>query len=151
VKIILDIDGVLVTTPSWKKAELLDDGFLKFDKEATDNLNILLFVTNATIVLISTHRIKYSNDELSLLFKSRGINANIEKINDVDAIHLIDKPSEIINWVNTSNSEYLIIDDDSSLGVLPKDIKMRWIKPSPLIGFSEDYLCSALSIFNKQI
>lgn len=44
--ILLDIDGVLVTTPSWKSTEQLSDGFMKFNENAADNVAILFKETN---------------------------------------------------------------------------------------------------------
>lgn len=41
-KNILDIDGVLVTTPGWKRPEILADGFIKFNEKAVQNLANLL-------------------------------------------------------------------------------------------------------------
>ena len=40
--VLLDIDGVLVTTPPWKSVELLSDGFMKFNETAVKNLNLLV-------------------------------------------------------------------------------------------------------------
>jgi hypothetical protein len=61
--ILLDIDGVLFTTPIWQQVEILKDGFMKFNENATDNLALLYHKTKANIVLTSTHRIKYDENE----------------------------------------------------------------------------------------
>jgi HAD domain in Swiss Army Knife RNA repair proteins len=58
--ILLDIDGVLVTTPSWRTTEILSDGFMKFNEAAVTNLRRLITETNADIILTTTHRITYS-------------------------------------------------------------------------------------------
>lgn len=138
-------------TPGWKTTELLPDGFFKFDRKATDNLISLISEFNADIILISTHRISYSNVEWCDLFKARGINAYIERINDVSSINLIDKITEIVNWVSHNDGDYIIIDDDVLLGRLPDSIKSHWVKTSPLIGFDDESLSKARIIASKQI
>lgn len=149
-KLILDIDGVLVKTPGWVKPEILSDGFLKFDEKSTKNIISLISEFNASIVLISTHRINYTNLEWCNIFKNRGIDVEVKKINEVSSIYLIDKTFEIINWVNTNSDDYIVIDDDISLGSLPESIKAHWIKPSSLVGFSDALLNEARLIASKQ-
>jgi hypothetical protein len=82
--ILLDIDGVLVTTPSWTQTEILADGFI---------------------------------DE----------------------------------WVKQfgQNENYVIIDDDLSLGSLTTEVKERWVSTKPLIGFDKDAKEKALTILQK--
>ncbi|RSK36330.1 HAD domain-containing protein [Hymenobacter metallilatus] len=88
-KILLDIDGVLVTTPIWRKAEVLADGFLKFDENASKNLADIISATNSSIVLTTTHRINFSLEQWYLLFEARGVVAsNIVKINEMNPINL---------------------------------------------------------------
>ncbi len=65
--ILLDIDGVLETTPPWKHPEMLDDGFMKLNENALKNLSILHKKTNASIVLTTTHRINYDIDQFQPL------------------------------------------------------------------------------------
>ena len=40
--ILLDLDGVLITTPNWKPDEIHCDGYSVFNKVAVANLNGLL-------------------------------------------------------------------------------------------------------------
>ncbi len=85
--ILLDIDGVLVTTPSWRVSEQLGDGFMKFNEQATKNLSKLFEETNASIILTTTHRISYSIEKWYDIFKLRGLNfENISKINERSSI-----------------------------------------------------------------
>lgn len=73
-KILLDFDGVLITTPSWQKVPLLDDGFMAFNEDCASNVAKLVDTFSAQIVLTSTHRIHYSNEEWRVLLANRGIN-----------------------------------------------------------------------------
>ena len=80
--VLLDIDGVLVTTPGWRISEQHMDGFLKFNDRAEKNLTRLISETNATIVLTTTHRITYSVEKWKEIFNNRGIPVEtIEKVN----------------------------------------------------------------------
>ena len=47
--ILLDLDGVLITTPPWKQDELHDDGYSNFNYLAVDNLNKLLSIADAEL------------------------------------------------------------------------------------------------------
>ncbi|HEY1054896.1 MAG TPA: HAD domain-containing protein, partial [Emticicia sp.] len=81
--ILLDIEGVLVTTPSWKPTEQLSDGFMKFNENAAENLAILFKETNASIVLTTTHRISFDETKWKEIFKKRGLNFHtITKLNN---------------------------------------------------------------------
>src|SRR5687767_10967161 len=99
--ILLDIDGVLVTTPSWRSAEQLPDGFLKFNEKATKNLARIISETKASIVLTSTHRINYSIEEWKELLGSRGIYpSSLTKLNEKVALNeMDDRATEIREWV----------------------------------------------------
>jgi hypothetical protein len=58
--ILLDLDGVLITTPAWRAVETESDGFFKFNERAAANLAVILTATNAAVVLTTSHRINYS-------------------------------------------------------------------------------------------
>jgi HAD domain in Swiss Army Knife RNA repair proteins len=88
--ILLDIDGVLVTTPSWQIPDRLDDGFMQFNVTAAQNLLVLYEKTNADIVLTTTHRINYTIEQWHDIFKLRGFDfKNISKINDKTSIETL--------------------------------------------------------------
>ena len=150
--ILLDIDGVLVTTPSWKQVEQLADGFMKFSEVAVAvaNLSTLYKETNASIVLTTTHRINYSESQWKEIFKLRGLNfETISKLNDKTEIsQLLDRATEIKEWTksNPVDSNYVIIDDDLSINSLDDSIKERWVATKPLIGFDKDSKDKALQI-----
>ncbi|WP_426492667.1 HAD domain-containing protein [Hymenobacter sp. 102] len=153
-KILLDIDGVLVTTPIWRKAEVLADGFLKFDENASRNLAAIISATNSSIVLTTTHRINFSLEQWYILFKTRGIIvSNIVKINKKESIDLLgNRSEEIKEWVDQFDAaeDYVIIDDDLSINGLPSYIKNRWVMTRPMIGLNDEATSKALSILLGQ-
>jgi len=148
--ILLDIDGVLETTPSWRHAEIHSDGFMKLNNKALENLSILHKRTNASIVLTTTHRINYDETKWKEIFKLRGLNfETISKLNNKTEIsQLSDRGTEIKEWVENQGEEqnYVIIDDDLSINALPEFIKERWVATRPSIGFDKEALEKALLI-----
>jgi len=148
--ILLDLDGVLVTTPSWKPTEQLSDGFMKFNETAAENLAIVFKETNASIILTTTHRINYDEAKWKEIFKTRGLNfQNITKLNDKTKVEqLVDRATEIKEWVEQFGTKvnYVIIDDDLSINGLSDEIKARWVSTKPLIGFDKDAKAKALYI-----
>ena len=146
--ILLDIDGALVTTPSWQKPELLPDGFSAFNEKATANLSALIQKTNASIVLTTSHRISYTPEEWKSIFKIRGIETNaITKINDRSSVSIMPtRLIEIEEWVAKYGNEdaYVIIDDDPSLQDLPAAVKNKWVVIKPMLGLDDEALATAL-------
>ncbi len=148
--ILLDIDGVLDTTPSWRKAEIAEDGFMKLNEKALENLSSLYKKTKASIVITSTHRIRFDENKWKEIFENRGLKIeSISKLNDKTEINqLQDRNIEIIEWEKNVGEKlnYVIIDDDLSLNALPENIKHHWVQTKPLIGFDEAALEKALFI-----
>ncbi len=73
----LDIDGVMVPAKGWESPEFLNDGFPAFSSKATRALQSLIS-EEVTIVLTTSHKSKFSNEEWKNIFRNRGI--NIENI-----------------------------------------------------------------------
>ena len=154
IKILLDIDGVMVTTPSWRSPEFLEDGFLKFNEASVRNLSRLITETNASIILTTTHRINYSESEWVTLLSNRGISSvSISKINDCSSIKdMSDRSTEIEEWVDRNNEyRYIIIDDDSSINRLSSNIKSNWVMVKSLIGFDGESYEKAIRIINSEV
>ena len=151
--ILLDIDGVLITTPGWRPVEQHADGFFKFNQHATQNLIRLLEATNASFVLTTTHRIAYSTIEWLAIFNGRGIfPSGIDKINGASSVaEISDRASEIAAWVSeqAAGLNYVVIDDDLSINGLPAPIKGRCILTKPLIGFDAEAVEKALRLFQE--
>jgi len=148
--ILLDIDGVLETTPTWRQVEIHSDGFMKLNEKALENLSILHRRTKASIVLTTTHRINYDESKWKEIFKNRGLNfETISKLNDKAEIsQLLDRGTEIKEWVDSNGEKqnYVIIDDDLSINALPEYIKERWVATRPSVGFDKEALEKALLI-----
>lgn len=149
-KILLDIDGVLVITPSWKQPQFLNDGFMDFDENCAKNLNDIINITQADVILTTTHRIHYDECTWKEIFKNRNIEIkNICKINKIS--NFLDFPircEEILTWIQENpNEKFMIIDDDKSLKNLPNHLKKFWIETQFLTGFNQECKHLALNIF----
>lgn len=129
-KILLDIDGVMVSGASWRQIEILNDGFPDFMRSAVQNLQRIVSATNASIVLTTSHRSRFNILEWESIFKSRGLNVPITILPDNP-----NKIDAILDWVVHDGKEpFVVIDDDRSLNVLPKSIKDRCVFPDSIIG-----------------
>ena len=149
-KVLLDIDGVLVTTPGWRITEQHSDGFLKFNDKAEKNLIRIITETNASIVLTTTHRITYSIEKWKEIFNNRGIPVQtIEKINTKQTVsEMVDRGNEIKEWIDNfgANKPFVIIDDDLSINALPLEIKDKWVMTKSMIGLDEEGTERAIKI-----
>lgn len=134
VLIFLDIDGVMLPAKSWEKPELLNDGFMSFDKKAVQAINQILGPGD-TIIITSSHRTKYSISKWIEIFQHRGI--NIGEINLLPVFpNCKSRKEELLHFFenNIPNEDFLIIDDDKSLLDLPSSYKDKLILTSSLIG-----------------
>lgn len=134
--ILLDLDGVMITTKPWESDFLLEDGFAQFSEKAVIKLNKLLEETGYDIVLTSARRYSVSIDEMNEFFKTRGINGTIIEYLPLYNLDLRwDRYNEIIAFLLLNRPEnYLIIDDDKSLAKLNSFVGEKWIKTDPMIG-----------------
>lgn len=148
--ILLDIDGVMLSANGWKKPEFLEDGFVKFSNTATKGLNKILSVTQAEVVLTSSHKHKYNVEKWKEIFKNRDIVINnLSKLPD-NIAHLSRK-DEILNWLYTHNisGNFIIIDDDKSLNDLPLFLKNNLIQTSSTIGLTENIADIILNLLKE--
>ena len=143
--IILDIDGVMVTTPPWERQEIMADGFPRFSDSAVESLSRILSETGASIVLSTSHQSKFNITEWKEIFKNRGV--DVSSIQVTGALGGRSRKDEIMTWLNTHYHENIvIIDDDKSLNDLPTDIKEKCIIISPLIGLADTDASEAIRI-----
>lgn len=148
-KILLDFDGVMVTTPTWQKVEHLDDGFMAFNESCVEKLVRILFITSADIVLTTTHRIHYHEKDWHQILYNRGVMTDsISKVNQACTFtDLSIRCVEVLEWVIANpNENYVIIDDDKSLRDLPVEIKARWVETQFHKGLTEECSQQALGI-----
>lgn len=145
--ILLDIDGVMIKAPSWKPAELLNDGFTRFSSKSTFALQKIISETNASIVLTTSHKNTYTLTQWKKIFKDRGIDiVSIDRLDNNDSY--LSRKEEILNWLNKNKSiqNYVILDDDKSLNGLPFDIKKKLVQTDSMVGLSEEHIKSAIDI-----
>jgi HAD domain in Swiss Army Knife RNA repair proteins len=150
-RVLLDIDGVMVTTPSWKQVEVLEDRFSAFNKRATACLQKILSETNASLVLTTSHKSRFNTSEWKSIFKKRGI--NVSKLECLEKNNLnLNRKEEILNWFDSASQQqdqhFVILDDDKSLNDLPASIKKRCVITSSLIGLNEEAAQQAIGILN---
>jgi HAD domain in Swiss Army Knife RNA repair proteins len=147
--ILLDIDGVMVPASSWKSPELLNDGFPNFSTKAVDSLNKILSTTEASILLITSHKSNYSVASWRRIFAKRGIIAKISKLRNNNRLRT--RKDEVLKWIQThqSNNNFIIIDDDKSLNDLPVEFKRKLILTSPLIGLNESLADQAINALRQ--
>lgn len=138
--IFLDIDGVMVPATGWKAPQNLEDGIPMFTQKAIDALKSLIS-SDTTIILSTSHRTRFTSDEWRRIFERRGL--KIGKLSSLEPNHDFKKrKDEILGWFNTNNvvGDFIIIDDDTSLNALPKDLKEHLILTSSLIGLTPEHI-----------
>ncbi|WP_025144991.1 HAD domain-containing protein [Pedobacter jeongneungensis] len=148
--LLLDIDGVMVPANSWRKPEILADGFAEFNPKAVKALNKILHHHNFEIVLTTSHKFKYSLNQWLDIFKTRDI--ILSKIDRLpDNIDLVNRKSEILNWFNSqdNNDDFIILDDDKSLNDLPPSLKQRLVQTSASVGLTDDLADEVLELAEK--
>lgn len=147
--IFLDLDGVLINTfPVWKKDELDEDGYSKFNEKLVANLNsVLNYNPKIKIVVSSSRRVGKDMDRLEEIFSFRGIKGKlIDKVPEPEGIYT-SREKEISKYIEDNKvKDFLIIDDDKSL----LDLSDRYINGLILTeyreGFNEECLEKAMSI-----
>lgn len=149
--ILLDIDGVMVQGASWRKPEILNDGFFNFSPRATTSLQRVISETGASIVLTSSHKSSYNLAQWRKIFKLRGINAPIKRISTNSSS--LNRKDEILNWLskNPTINEFVIIDDDKCLNELPRHIKKKVVLTSSTVGLNNEHAESAINILTSKL
>lgn len=149
--ILLDIDGVMVQAAPWKKVELHPDGFYQFMPQAVSNLKEIISETGASIVLTTSHKSAYSLEKWQELFRNRGIDTTIDKLDDNP--DLLSRKDELLNWFSKNEclDDFVILDDDKSLHDLPGYLKEKVVFTQPLVGLSREVASSAIEILNRAV
>ncbi|HET8854282.1 MAG TPA: HAD domain-containing protein [Salinimicrobium sp.] len=148
--IFLDIDGVMVPANSWKRPEILEDGFPAFSSISTVALNRLISYSNADILLTTSHKSEYIINTWKEIFRRRSINFN--EINVLpENTNYLNRKDELLQFIKTSklSDDFIIIDDDKSLNTLPPPIKKKLIQTSSSMGLTQSIADKALKIFKE--
>lgn len=150
--ILLDIDGVLVPANSWKKPEIMADGFPVFNSRSVKALQRILSETNASVLLTTSHKTKYKVAQWRDLLKARGIEPRKVQRLTTNSLQKSRK-EEIMQWYakkHAPNEGFVIIDDDKMLNGLPENIKNNLILTSPSVGLTDDLAEEAISILHTR-
>lgn len=148
ITLILDLDGVLITTPLWKKDEMHADGYSDFNKECVQNLNLLLVKYPLKIYLSSTRRTVKTLEKFNTIFKNRNISQSIEAF--LPLYKCKNRKEEIERFIAAKLlSDYIIIDDDKSTVNLPFLMKERLIKTEYAEGFTKEKLAETIQLIEK--
>ena len=148
--LILDLDGVLITTPLWKADQIEEDGYSSFNENCVQNLNQLLLETDFEIWLSSTRRTQTTLTEFNRIFKFRNIAQPIfQYLPEYE--NCKSRKEEVERFLlETNPSHFLIIDDDKSLNELSNDLKEYLILTELMMGFNEEKLTEALEKVKRQ-
>lgn len=154
--IFLDIDGVLVTRNSiiYQYLNFPDDTSIRFSRKAVKNLNKLIRLTKAKIVISSTWRLFHSLEELKNIIKKQGISGEIISTTSVEKATIeegIPRGQKISDWLeqHPEVEQYVIIDDDIQADCIQFH-PYNCVETSYKRGFSpEDRFNEALAILNE--
>jgi len=150
--ILLDIDGVMLPANSWSKPEILEDGFPMFNSRSVRALHKILAETNASLLLTTSHKGKYTATQWRNIFKVRGIDAG--KIDRLPSNSLeYSRKDEILDWYRTKHvpdEDFVILDDDKKLNDLPIDIKNNLVLTSASVGLTDELADNAISILKRK-
>ena len=155
--IFLDIDGVLVTRNSIKYQYLNfpDETNIRFSKKAVKNLNKLVRLTKAKIVISSTWRLFHSLEKLQNIFEEQNIESEIISTTSVEKATVeedIPRGQKIADWLeqHPEVEQYLIIDDDVQADCIQFH-PYNCVETSYKRGFApEDRFNEALAILNEK-
>ncbi|WP_299611337.1 HAD domain-containing protein [uncultured Aquimarina sp.] len=138
--LILDLDGVLITTPIWKADEIDSDGYSKFNKHCVNNLNELLSKWEFEVWLSSTRRTVKTLVEFNHIFRNRNIKTQIGGfLPEYDNCKT--RKDEITRFIEDFKiSDFLIIDDDKSLNGLEEKYQQKLILTELQKGFDIEKL-----------
>lgn len=151
ITLLLDLDGVLITSPPWRKDEQDTDGYSKFKQNCVQNLNTLLLKVDFRILLTSSRRKGKTLHEFNEIFARRKIGKPISGFLPVYE-DCKNRKEEILQFLkeNVVNN-FLIIDDDKSLSDLDSEIKNRLVQTEFLLGFNDEKLTEAVRIVESFI
>lgn len=138
IALLLDLDGVLITTPTWKMDEIHTDGYSQFNVVCVENLNQILNFGRFEIYISSTRRKNKTIEEFNQIFKNRGISQEIKDFLPLNDDFVSRKEEIQVFLKQTKIEDFLIIDDDKTTLGLPDKFKSRLILTEFLNGLSSE-------------
>jgi hypothetical protein len=146
-KILLDIDGVMIPANPWRAYEMDSDGFGMFSKKSVESLNqILKKSIQPEIILTSSHKQKFTIEKWCDIFSKRGVlPVNFSRL-DTDSLQT-NRKDEIITWyLKNQNDPFIIIDDDKRLNSFDNNFKDdHLVLTNPSIGLNSSSAQEAIS------
>ena len=147
--LILDLDGVLITTPSWKADEIAPDGYSVFNKKCVDNLNNLLSKFTFDIWLSSTRRTVKSLEEFNTIFENRNIKEPIIGFLP-EYENCKSRADEVVRFIEEFEIlNFIILDDDKSLNGIKENYKKQLVLTELQKGFDNEKLKIAIEKIKK--
>ncbi|MGU3376134.1 HAD domain-containing protein [Chryseobacterium sp. M5A1_1a] len=137
-KIFLDIDGVMVHANPYKKVDMEEDGFYKFNKNAVDAINSIDY-NEIEIILSTSHRFRFDIQAWKNIFQRRNVKFKEISIMNLNLDSKFSRREEIEKWINDNKidlDDLIIIDDDKSLNGLPENLKKRLVLTDSYIGLN---------------
>lgn len=137
-KILLDIDGVMIPARPWQSYELGSDGFGMFNKMTVNYLNqIISACKHPEIILSTSHKHSFTLIQWREIFANRGVLPTTINRLDSDSLEMTRK-DEILSWYLTNqNEKFIVIDDDKSLNSMDLHFKEEHlVLTSPTIGLN---------------
>jgi len=108
----------------------------RFDQKCVSNINYIISLTRAKIVVSSTWRNNFTIEELKVIFRGRGISGEVI---DKTGIGLT-RGEEIRQWLDTNEvTDYVVIDDQVK-DILSWVDKNRVVEVNCQLGFESDEL-----------
>ncbi|KAA3645097.1 MAG: hypothetical protein DWP98_11935 [Bacteroidetes bacterium] len=146
-KILLDIDGVMIPARPWQSYQIGADGFGMFSELSINCLNEIINSSDKPeIVLTTSHKHSFTIKQWSNIFQNRKITKT--KINKLNTNNLnTSRIDEIRSWyLKNQNENFIIIDDDKSLNALDTSFKNdHLILTKPTIGLNKTATEEAIS------
>ena len=146
--IFLDIDGVMRTHNSdlnWSRElnQSIPTTFKRlFSKESMGNLNYLISLTGAKVVITSTWRMYYTKTELQNIFREQVFVGQI-----IDTTSVGDtRGEEIVQWLNEHRIDNFAVIDDNIKDILNRIPQCKVVKCNPLDGLDDDTFDKVLDI-----
>ena len=138
-KLLLDIDGVMIPARPWQTYELGSDGFGMFNKMAVNNLNqIISSCQNPEIILTTSHKHSFSLEQWKDIFSNREVITTVLSRLDSNSL-VMSRKDEIFSWyVKSENENFIVIDDDKSLNAMDLNFKENHLVLTvPSIGLNK--------------
>jgi hypothetical protein len=146
--IFLDIDGVLRTHESdcyWsqKLGEPIPYMYKRhFSPDALENLNYIVLLTGAKIIVTSTWRLFYTLTELKSLFRERGFKGDIIGVTGVCDT----RGEEIVEWLNDHKIDNFVVLDDNIKDIVNRIPFVKVVKCESTKGINEDVFEKVIDI-----